>query len=71
MKQLGNLAIVCAQRPEVLLLVHKGTVELHVGEGPSRESIVAEWQDDEKVSSMIHELNHGQYKRKEGLLRAA
>ena len=36
MKQLGNLAIVCAQRPEVLMQIHGGIVTVHVGCGPER-----------------------------------
>ena len=36
MKQLGNLAIVCAKRPDVLMQLHSGQVAVHVGEGPDR-----------------------------------
>ena len=32
MKQIGNLAIVCAQRPDVLMQIYGGTVSIHVGE---------------------------------------
>ena len=36
MKQLGNLAIVCANRPEVLMQLHDKQVCVHVGAGPDR-----------------------------------
>ena len=35
MKQLGNLAIVCAKRPEVLMQIYGGEVAVHVGTGPT------------------------------------
>ena len=38
MKQLGNLAIVCAKRPEVLMQIYGGDVAVHVGAGPDREN---------------------------------
>lgn len=31
MKQIGNLAIVCAQRPDVLMQIYGGTVSIHAG----------------------------------------
>lgn len=61
MKQLGNLAMVCAQRPDVLLQIQGGTVCLHVGSGPRRESITLDWDDDEKISELVRELNFGRY----------
>ena len=36
MKQLGNLAVVCAQRPDVLMQIYGNEVSVHVGEGPER-----------------------------------
>lgn len=36
MKQLGNLALVCAKRPEVLLQIYEGRACVYVGEGPER-----------------------------------
>ena len=61
MKQLGNLAIVCAQRPEVLLQLHNETVSVHVGEGPGRATLYAAWDDDNRINNIIHELNFGKY----------
>ena len=43
MKQLGNLAIVCARRKDVTL----------------RIEFSADWDDDETILSVIHELNFG------------
>jgi len=61
MKQLGNLAIVCAKRPEALLLVCNGRIAVHVGQGPDRASMCAAWDDDEQIGRIIHELNFGKY----------
>ena len=35
MKQIGNLAIVCAQRPDVLMQIYGGTVSIHAAKGRS------------------------------------
>lgn len=40
MKQLGNLAVVCAQRPDVLMQIYGSEVSVHVGEGPERAVLV-------------------------------
>lgn len=65
MKQLGNLAIICAKRPEMLMQIYNGTVCVHVGEGPNREHLQAAWDDDAAINKMIHEINHGKYAEKE------
>lgn len=62
MKQLGNLAIVCAQRQEVLMQIHGGIVTVHVGCGPERASLHTQWDDDAGVSRIVHELNFGKYR---------
>ena len=62
MKQLGNLAIVCAQRPEILMQIHGGIVTVHVGCGPERASLHPAWDDDAGVSCIVHELNFGKYR---------
>lgn len=62
MKQLGNLAIVCAKRKDTLLQMLNGNVAIHLGDGPNRAVLSAEWDDDEKISAIIHELNFGKYK---------
>ena len=62
MKQLGNLAMVCAKRRDTLMQVLDGSVTVHVGHGPAKESFTMDWQDDEKVFALILELNHGRLK---------
>ena len=62
MKQLGNLAHICAQRKDTLLQVLDGKVAVHVGQGPDREILSANWTDDEKIMGFIMELNHGRLK---------
>lgn len=62
MKQLGNLAIVCAKRKDTLLQMRSGNVAIHLGNGSNRTVLSAEWDDDDKISAIIHELNFGRYK---------
>lgn len=62
MKQLGNLAIVCAKRKDTLLQMLNGNVAIHLGDGPNRAVLSAEWNDDETITAIIHELNFGKYK---------
>lgn len=71
MKQLGNLAIVCAKRPEVLMQIHGGKVTVHVGAGPDRAVMFTAWDNDAEIAHIIHELNFGKYKSKEGLPNVA
>ena len=59
MKQLGNLAVVCAKKKDVLLQIHNGVVSVHYGAGPTRESATAKWDDDEAISAIVYELNFG------------
>ena len=59
MKQLGNLAIVCAQRPDVLMQIYSGQVSVHVGEGPEQTFLFVAWDDEEAIYRIIHELNFG------------
>lgn len=72
MKQLGNLAVVCAQRPDVLMQIYGSEVSVHVGEGPERAVLSTKWDDNETIQSIIRELNFGRYasdsqrRRKEG-----
>ena len=63
MKQLGNLAIVCARRPEVLLQVFNGRATVYVGQGPERRVLSAAWDDDAELNRMIYELNFGKYRQ--------
>lgn len=47
MKQLGNLALVCANRSDVLLQIQRGTVCFSIGIGTQMETISLAWDDDE------------------------
>ena len=58
---IGNLAIVCAQRPELLMMVHDGAVTVFLGAGPTRKALSAGWNDDAEISRMIAALNFGAY----------
>lgn len=62
MKQLGNLAIVCARRKNVLFQLLNGVVTVYVGESPNRISLSANWDDDAYISNIIHELNFGKFR---------
>lgn len=65
MKQLGNLAIICANRMDILLQIYDGYVSVHVGEGIERASMVAKCEDNEAINGFIYELNYGKYAKKE------
>lgn len=55
-------ANICAQRKDVLLQMLNGTVCIHLGIGPERSVLSSEWNDDTKITSIIHDLNFGEYK---------
>ena len=59
MKQLGNLALVCANRSDVLLQIQRGTVCFSIGMGTQMETISLAWDDDEKITALVRELNFG------------
>lgn len=61
MKQLGNLAIVCATKKDVLLQIHNGVVSVHYGAGPTRETATVKWDDDTAISQIVKNLNFGKY----------
>ena len=61
MQQLGNLAVVCAKRDDVLMQIYGGIVTIHVGQGRTRKSINLGWRDNVKIEHTIHELNFGKY----------
>ena len=62
MKQLGNLAIICAQRRSVMLQIQDGMVSVFVGSGPDRDVLSAHWDNDAEIEQIIHELNFGKYR---------
>ena len=59
MKQLGNLAVVCAAKGDVLFHIHNGILSVHYGEGPTRETATAKWDDDEAIRAIVRNLNFG------------
>ena len=60
MKQIGNLAIVCARRKDVTLRIEQGRVKVLLS-GTYAPAFSADWDDDETILSVIHELNFGRY----------
>lgn len=64
MKQVGNLAVVCAKRPDLLLQISDGNVTVHIGHGSSRAVLTATWDDDIKINNIIHALNFGVFAEK-------
>lgn len=61
MKQLGNLAMVCAQRPEVLMMLYGGEAVVYVFDGSARTVMDCAWDNDAEISRIVHELNFGRY----------
>ena len=59
MKQLGNLAIVCARRKDVTLRIEQGRVMVLLDGPYAPTAFSADWDDDETILSVIHELNFG------------
>lgn len=60
MKQIGNLAIVCARRKDVTLRIEQGRVMILSEAAYAPAAFSADWDDDETILSIIHELNFGQ-----------
>ena len=60
MKQLGNLAIICAQRPELLMQLRGWLVLVQV---KNRAAMEAAWDDDARIEKMIYELNFGAFSK--------
>ena len=59
MKQLGNLAIVCAQRKDVIMNLENGVVSVSAGNKADVHSLSANWDDDLGITTIIHALNFG------------
>lgn len=64
MKQIGNLAIICARRSGVLLQILDGRATVFVGQGSDRRSFSTDWDDDHTINRLIHELNYGELSEK-------
>lgn len=56
MYQLGNLAIICAQRRDVCLHLQGGRIAVIFDDG---SILRADWDDDGKIDHIIRELNFG------------
>lgn len=65
MKELGNLAVVCAGRMDILLQIYDGYACVYVGEGSERAHMIAQCNDDEAIRKIVSELNFGRYAGKE------
>lgn len=65
MKQLGNLAIACARRSDVIMLIKEGKVTVVVNhiDGIGTKTLETAWDDDERIGEICHELNHGSLAR--------
>ena len=61
MKQIGNLASICARRNNVLFQTLDRWITVHVGQGPDKKILSAAWNDDKKINEIIMELNFGKY----------
>ena len=61
MKQLGNLAIICAKRSGVMMTIYDGRVTVHVGAGPDRAAMHSACNDEAGINHIIYELNFGKY----------
>ena len=59
MKQIGNLAIVCARRKDVTLRIEQGRVMVMLDGTYASTAFSADWDDDETILSVINELNFG------------
>ena len=59
MKQIGNLAIVCAQRKDVTLRIEQRMAMVLLDGTYAPTAFSADWDDDETILSVIHELNFG------------
>ena len=57
MKQLGNLAIVCAKKEGVRLCLENGMVMIQIVRPPYRIMLSAAWNDDKEINWIIHALN--------------
>lgn len=65
MKQLGNLAIVCAKRRDLTFLMLRGLVNVIILiDENSYKTLKAAWDDDEAIRGIIRELNFGEYAEK-------
>lgn len=62
MKQIGNLAVVCAKRPDLIMTVKGGRVYISMASEANRMIFCADWGDDAEINGVIHHLNFGRYR---------
>jgi len=62
MKQLGNLAVICAQRPGPPGR-RPGGGGWGGGQAKNRAAMEAAWNDDARIEKMIYELNFGAFSK--------
>ena len=60
MKQWGNLAVICAQRPGLLMQRRGGLVLV---QAKHRAAMEAAWNDDARIEKMSYELNFGAFSK--------
>lgn len=59
MKELGNLAIVCAKRSDVQMRIKNQCVSVVVGNITPKATFFSAWDDDATIRRIIRELNFG------------
>lgn len=59
MKQFGNLAIVCAGRPDIVMTTQDGMV--FVRSKVTGDTMSAPWDSDKKIERIIREVNFGAF----------
>ena len=64
MKQIGNLAIVCARRKDVTLRIERGRVMVLLDGTYAPTAFSANWDDDETILSVIHEMKTEEWQEK-------
>jgi len=66
MNQTGNLAIICAQRNDILFQIRGGEITVMVCNGSHKAALTAASNDEEKINEIIRELNFGKLRSMEG-----
>ncbi len=61
MKQLGELAKICAVYPNAMMQIYNDTVSVHIGEGPFRKSLVTDLSNEMGINKIIYDLKYGEY----------
>lgn len=59
MRELGNLAIVCAKRSDVQMQIKNQYVSVLVSSTTPKATFFSVWDDDAAIRQIIRELNFG------------